>query len=288
MCGDTPRLHGTATTYQHKYLWPIRLENESFYDQYTNMSYVLHSIDAAININVLKLNPQIRNFWYEYAASAAHFLVEDSIVLPPLVWDVDANGQTLFPNCDAGYWVASKFGFKICNINTYRLSDAMQYPASDDAYLRGGTCTQCPLNAVAELLSSTIEDCLCVKGYYKSGSGDCAICPPNTYKDLNSNEQQCVPCGPGFESRSGSIDFTKCTQPISIGELENPMPIYTTVLGLLYYQMPVEPGWSEPRAIDQDQTMTTISKPQSLTSVRIKDCTLRVPNKTTTLFLSEQ
>jgi len=27
---------------------------------------------------------------------------------------------------------------------------------------------------------------------------------------------------------------------------------------------------------------------QSLTSVRIKDCTLRVPNKTTTLFLSEQ
>jgi len=32
----------------------------------------------------------------------------------------------------------------------------------------------------------------------------------------------------------------------------------------------------------------TISKPQSLTSVRIKDCTLRVPNKTTTLFLFEQ
>ena len=31
--------------------------------------------------------------------------------------------------------------------------------------------------------------------------------------------------------------------------------------------------------------MTTISKPQSLTLVRIKDCTLRVPNKTTTLFL---
>ena len=33
--------------------------------------------------------------------------------------------------------------------------------------------------------------------------------------------------------------------------------------------------------------LTTISKPQSLTSVRIKDCTLRVPNKTTTLFLYE-
>ena len=36
------------------------------------------------------------------------------------------------------------------------------------------------------------------------------------------------------------------------------------------------------------EDVTTISKPQSLTSVRMKDCTLRVPNKTTTLFLSEQ
>jgi len=31
--------------------------------------------------------------------------------------------------------------------------------------------------------------------------------------------------------------------------------------------------------------VTTISKSQSLTSVSIKDCTLRVPNETTTLFL---
>ena len=35
------------------------------------------------------------------------------------------------------------------------------------------------------------------------------------------------------------------------------------------------------------EDVTTISKPQSLTSVRIKDCTLRVPNKTITLFLYE-
>ena len=33
------------------------------------------------------------------------------------------------------------------------------------------------------------------------------------------------------------------------------------------------------------EDVTTISKPQSLTSVRIKHCTLRVPNKATTLFL---
>jgi len=34
--------------------------------------------------------------------------------------------------------------------------------------------------------------------------------------------------------------------------------------------------------------VTTISKSQSLTLVSIKDCTLRVPNKTTTLFLYDQ
>jgi len=36
------------------------------------------------------------------------------------------------------------------------------------------------------------------------------------------------------------------------------------------------------------EDVTTISKPQSLTSVRMKDCTLRVPYKTAALFLSEQ
>jgi hypothetical protein len=36
------------------------------------------------------------------------------------------------------------------------------------------------------------------------------------------------------------------------------------------------------------EDVTTISKPQSLTLVRINDCNLRVPYKTTTLFLSEQ
>ena len=36
------------------------------------------------------------------------------------------------------------------------------------------------------------------------------------------------------------------------------------------------------------EDVTTISKSQPLTSVSIKDCTLRVPNKTITLFLYEQ
>ena len=36
------------------------------------------------------------------------------------------------------------------------------------------------------------------------------------------------------------------------------------------------------------EDVTTISKSQSLTSVSIKECTLRVPNKTTTSFLYEQ
>jgi len=36
------------------------------------------------------------------------------------------------------------------------------------------------------------------------------------------------------------------------------------------------------------EDVTTISKSHTLTSVSIKDCTLRVPNKTNTLFLYEQ
>jgi len=36
------------------------------------------------------------------------------------------------------------------------------------------------------------------------------------------------------------------------------------------------------------EDVTTIIKLQSLTLVRIKDCTLRVANKTTTSFLYEQ
>jgi len=36
------------------------------------------------------------------------------------------------------------------------------------------------------------------------------------------------------------------------------------------------------------EDVTTISKSQSLTLVSIKDCTLRVPNNNTTLFLHEQ
>jgi len=36
------------------------------------------------------------------------------------------------------------------------------------------------------------------------------------------------------------------------------------------------------------EDVTTISKSQSLTSVSIKDCILRVPNETTTLFLLRQ
>ena len=36
------------------------------------------------------------------------------------------------------------------------------------------------------------------------------------------------------------------------------------------------------------EDVTTISKPQSLTSVRIRHCTLKVSNRTTTLFLYKQ
>jgi len=45
--------------------------------------------------------------------------------------------------------------------------------------------------------------------------------------------------------------------------------------------------WDVSKSTNPAEDVTTISKSQSLTSVSIKDCTLRVPNKITTLFLYE-
>jgi len=257
-CKLTPTIDKTSGRYQHKYTWPLRLENHTIYDRYTQTTYPLHSADAAINANTFKINPQIRNFRLQYGANTALSELDNSTVLPPPPWDVNAEGYALFPNCDAGYWLASKFGCEMCHINTFRRSDVQQHPGDGQAHLRGGVCTHCPPNTVAGFLSSTVEDCLCIKGYQSNATQVCEMCPPNTYKDTNSNLQACIPCGTDLESRSGSINSANCVLRISVGELEAAVHIYSTVLGLLYYSTPVEPAWKMPRAIDQDQTMLCV------------------------------
>ena len=263
VCKASPRIHMEKTSYIHKYTWPLRLEHENIYDMYTQTLHPLHSSSQDMLPSVFKINPQIRNFRLEYGSSAAQFDFTDSAFLPPSIWDVDEAGRTLFPNCDDAHWVSSRLGCTMCPINTYRRADVAVYPNTAEAYKRGGLCTHCPPNAVTGYLRSTLIDCLCAKGYYKATqqttSIDCVICPPNTYKDTNSNVLGgCTPCPNGLQSRSGSIDLGKCVRPISIGELDNLVHIYTTILGLVYFQTSVQPGWSAPRAIDQDQTMLCV------------------------------
>jgi len=261
-CKKTPTIDQSAVVYQHKYTWPLRLENQSIYDEYTQISHPLHTTDATMSSDIFKISPQLRNFRLQYGVNAALFEVETSNTLPPLLWDVDENGRTLFPNCGAGYWVSSRFGCQMCHINTYRSSDVQQYPEETQAYLRGGTCTHCPPNTVAGYLRSTVADCLCVKGFYSTADDGCVMCPANFFKDTNSNEDACTPCEPGYESRSGSNSKAKCNPRISVGEQDTTVYIYTTVLGLLHYFQPVEPEWHMPHAIDQDQTMRCVIETQ--------------------------
>ena len=259
-CKASPRVHMGKKLYTHKYTWPLRLEHQNIYDMYTQTLHPLHASSDDMQPSVFKINPQIRNFRLEHGSSSSHFDFTSSAVLPPLVWDVDESGRTLFPSCNTAHWVSSRLGCRMCHINTYRLADSLQH-AEAKAYLRGGVCTHCPPNSVAGYLRSTLADCLCVKGYYKTSAAvdsKCMICPPNTYKDTNSNDLGCTPCGDGFESRSGSIGLEKCVLPLSIGELERLVHVYTPILGLVYFHTAVQPGWSVPRAVDQDQTMLCV------------------------------
>jgi len=89
-CEASPRIPGSSRLYQHKYTWPLRLDNESIHDIYTGTSYALGSSHAAVGgSGIYKLNPQLRNFRLQHGASAAHFELENSVALPPLPWDID-------------------------------------------------------------------------------------------------------------------------------------------------------------------------------------------------------
>jgi len=260
-CETSPRIPGTSRPYQHKYTWPLRLDNESIYDMYTGTFYALGSSHVAVGgSGIFKLNPQLRNFRLQHGASVVQFELENSPTLPPLPWDIDENGHTLSPSCPAAHWMKTRFGCHMCPIHTYRQADSIRFPnTAAQAHLRGGQCTPCPPFSVAGYLQTSIADCVCTKGYYRDHIlSICVPCPPNTYKDTHSNENTCTPCADGLQSRSASVDVAKCVQPLSVGDFNRAVHVYTTVLGLLYYQTPVEPSWRFPPAAHQDQTMLCV------------------------------
>ena len=252
-CEASPKVSGTSRSYKHTYTWPLRLQDESFLDLYTQLLYPLISTNAAMGVDVYKINPQLRNFRIQYAASASNFETQNFSALPPLTWDIDVLGRTLFPTCEPGFSLYNKYECRMCPMGTFRQGDLIAFPLPADAYKRGGVCSNCPANTLAAPGSVLIADCQCDRGYFFS-TNKCLICPTNTYRSTVSNVGGCLSCGTGVESRSGSTSITKCVRPISIGEYEEAVYIYNTVLGLTYMQTRVETTWENPKAIDQDQT----------------------------------
>ena len=141
----------------------------------------------------------------------------------------------------------------MCAMCTFRQGDLITFPIPADAHKRGGVCSNCPANTLAAPGSVLIADCQCDLGYFFSVN-QCLICPTNTYKSTVSNVGGCLSCGTEIESSSGSTSITKCVRPVSIGEYEEEVYIYNTVLGLVYMQTRVETAWEQPKAMDQDQT----------------------------------
>ena len=92
-------------------------------------------------------------------------------------------------------------------------------------------CVSCPINSMSEPGSGSIADCRCNAGYSGTG-GNCAACPPGTYKEDRgaepcvlcpnstywvgngagtSKEDVCQPCPALSESPPGSFSEGNCT-----------------------------------------------------------------------------
>jgi len=83
-CEASPKVSGSSLSYKHNYTWPLCLQDETFLDLYTQSLYPLLSTNAAMGVDVYKINPQLRNFRIQYATIAANFEMQNFSVLPPL------------------------------------------------------------------------------------------------------------------------------------------------------------------------------------------------------------
>jgi len=256
LCKTIPTIDNSKKIYKHKYTWPINIENETIYDTYTHLSYPLHS--TALTHDVYKINPQIRNFRQINKRASTYFQIAEL----PKTWTVDNLGRTVFPSCPAGEWLNTKSTCSRCGSHLYRPGDKQLFPDGTDVYKRGGLCKTCPPNSVVSVTnlllldSSTIKDCLCMKGYFSVDGDICEMCPENTYKNVISDSiTMCRSCKSGMVSRRGSTDAKYCKLSSDINMIGSDVSIYHTVLGLLYYATPVEPITTKTPAMQQDQTM---------------------------------
>jgi len=50
----------------------------------------------------------------------------------------------------------------------------------DASTVYAGKCTTCPLNACSPIGSVSIDDCVCLEGFYKTAANECQACPANS------------------------------------------------------------------------------------------------------------
>jgi hypothetical protein len=73
------------------------------------------------------------------------------------------------------------------------------------------TLTPCPPNSMSEANSTSIQQCICIPGHYKTATQGCLVCPPGSYCNGGSHISNCTT---RMTSATGSRLFTDCLMPI--------------------------------------------------------------------------
>ena len=89
-----------------------------------------------------------------------------------------------------------------------------------------GRCTSCPPGSCSPTGSTNIDQCYCLEGYYKdgSGTGDCMKCPVNScskkgatslddckcFEGFYMSNAQCIACPEGTTSQEGATSEAEC------------------------------------------------------------------------------
>ena len=125
--------------------------------------------------------------------------------------------------------------------------------------------------------SSTVDACVCNRGYFQGSTSTCEKCPANTFKSVASNDESlCLPCPEGLLSRAGSTEEDACSPPYSIGGYTAEANIYQPLLGLISHQTRVQDAWIDPRPHEQDNKKRCMFSDDGLTV----DC----PGESLTVF----
>jgi len=97
----------------------------------------------------------------------------------------------------------------------------------DASTVYAGKCTTCPLNACSPIGSVSIDDCVCLEGFYKTAANECQACPANScsargvdsatgisgckcFAGYYMSGSECVMCPEATTSKAGSTSVEEC------------------------------------------------------------------------------